>query len=69
MRKHGEKRVDYVCKGCETEVLETWQDINGGYWQRTLHEPENCLKVLLDRIKTLESVVARLAVGLDKEGV
>jgi predicted SprT family Zn-dependent metalloprotease len=23
MRKHGEKRVDYVCQGCETEVMET----------------------------------------------
>ena len=52
----GYQRVDYVCPGCEAEVLETWQNINGGRWQRTIHDVKDCVKVLLRRVKRLEAV-------------
>jgi hypothetical protein len=54
MRKQGETRVTHICRGCGRELLEIWQDINGGYWLPERHGHIECNTELLRLIRELQ---------------
>lgn len=58
--KQGHKRLNYLCKGCNTEVYEEWQDINGGFWKPEHHTTVECVIVLNKQMNKLEDLQTKV---------